>query len=410
MHGKNMMIIISFVAQTHYNNCSEQRERLFTDKEILMSEELKRTELYRWHVDNGGRMVPFAGWEMPVQYPTGPIQEHHATRQAAGLFDIDHMGQIEVRGPHAEAFVNRLVTYDVTRMKILDAHYALFCYADGGIVDDLFVYRLPDPDVQDRDYFFLVINASNRSKDVAWVKAHTGQYKVQVRDISDQTYMLAFQGPEAPRILDRMTSTDLTQMKRFSALQDTIVEDVPVLLGRTGYTGEDGFELFFPAESALKVWEVILKEGQTEGVKPIGLAARDSLRFEPCMPLYGHELSATITPIEARLSFAVSLDKDFIGRDALLKQKLEKPDRLLVGFELVERGVPREGYTVLYEGEPVSAVTSGMFSPTTGRYLGMAYVPREISSLGTEIQIQIRKKEVAATIVKRPFYVPAYRR
>jgi aminomethyltransferase len=328
-----------------------------------MSEELKRTELYQRHVDHGGRMVPFAGWEMPVQYPTGPIQEHHATRQAAGLFDIDHMGQIEVRGPDAEAFVNRLVNYDVTRMKILDAHYALFCDADGGIVDDLFVYRLPDPDVEDRDYFFLVINASNRSKDVAWVKAHTAQYEVQVQDISDQTYMLAFQGPEAPQILDRMTSTDLTQMKRFSALQVTIAEDVPVLLGRTGYTGEDGFELFFPAESALKVWEAILKEGQAEGVKPIGLAARDSLRFEPCMPLYGHELSATITPIEARLSFAVSLDKDFIGRDALLKQKLEKPDRVLVGFELVDRGVPREGYSVLYDGEPVGAVTSGMFSP-----------------------------------------------
>ena len=383
-----------------------------------MSEELKRTELYQWHVDHGGRMVPFAGWEMPVQYPTGPIQEHHATRQAAGLFDIDHMGQIEVRGADAEAFVNRLVTFDVTLMEILDAlsmrslpaHYALFCYADGGIVDDLFVYRLPDPDVEDRDYFFLVINASNRSKDVAWVKAHTGQYEVQVRDISDQTYMLAFQGPEAPQILDRMVSADLTQMKRFSAVQDTIVEDVPVLLGRTGYTGEDGFELFFPAESALKVWEAILKEGQAEGVKTIGLAARDSLRFEPCMPLYGHELSADITPIEARLSFAVNLEKDFIGRDALLKQKLEKPDRVLVGFELVERGVPREGYTVLYEGEPIGAVTSGMFSPTTGRYLGMAYVPPEISSSGTEIQIQIRKKMVAAKIVKRPFYVPAYRR
>jgi len=375
-----------------------------------MSEELKRTELYQWHVDHGGRMVPFAGWEMPVQYPTGPIQEHHATRQAAGLFDIDHMGQIEVRGSDAEAFVNRLVTYDVTRMTILDAHYALFCYADGGIVDDLFVYRLPDPDIKDRDYFFLVINASNRSKDVAWVKAHIDHYEVQVRDISDQTYMLAFQGPEAPKILDRMTSADLTQMKRFSAVQVTLAEDVPVLLGRTGYTGEDGFELFFPAGSALKVWEALLKEGQAEGVKPIGLAARDSLRFEPCMPLYEHELSASITPIEARLTFAVSLDKDFIGRDALLKQKLEKPDRVLVGFELIGGGVPREGYTVLYEEEPVGKVTSGMFSPTTGNYLGMAYVPREISSHGTEIQIQIRKKLVSAKIVKRPFYVPAYRR
>jgi aminomethyltransferase len=375
-----------------------------------MSDDLIRTEIYQWHVDNGGRMVPFAGYEMPVQYPTGPIQEHHATRQAAGLFDIDHMGQIEVRGPDAEAFVNYIVTYDVTRMKLLDAHYALFCYADGGTIDDLFVYRLTDPDISDRHYFFLAINADNRAKDVAWVKAHASAFNVIVKDISDETYMLAFQGPKAPEIMDRLTNVDLTQMKRFTAIQDEILEDVPVLLGRTGYTGEDGFELFFPAEHALKVWESILKEGEPDGVKPIGLAARDSLRFEPCMPLYGHELSPTITPLEARLSFAVSLDKYFIGRDALLKQKLEKPEVILVGFELTGRGVPRDGYPVLFAGEQVGVVSTGMFSPTTSRYLGMAFVPREISAVGTEIEIQIRKKAVPAKIIKRPFYIPAYRR
>ena len=375
-----------------------------------MSSELNRTELYSWHVTNGGRMVPFAGWEMPVQYPTGPIQEHNATREAAGLFDIDHMGQIEVRGSEAEAFVNWIVTYDVAQMKLLDAHYALFCYADGGVIDDLFVYRLPDPEIPDRDYFFLAINASNRKKDVAWVKAHAGAFDVEVKDISDETYMLAFQGPKAPEIMDRLTSADLTKMERFTAVQDVIFGDVPVLLGRTGYTGEDGFELFFPAKQAVKVWEGILEEGKDDGVIPIGLAARDSLRFEPCMPLYGHELSSTITPIEARLSFAVSFDQDFIGRDALLKQKLEKPDRVLVGFELVDRGVAREGYSVVYDGETVGFVTSGMFSPTTSRYLGMAFVPRSISKVGTEIGIQIRKKVALARIVKRPFYIPAYRR
>jgi len=375
-----------------------------------MREDLKKTELYEWHVDHGGRMVPFAGWEMPVQYQTGPIQEHHATRQAAGVFDIDHMGQIEVRGPQAEAFVNWIVTYDVTMMRLYDAHYALFCYADGGAIDDLFVYRLPNPEMKQQDYFFLAINASNLAKDVAWVKAHAAAFDVQVKDISAETYMLAFQGPKAPEIMDRLTNVNLTKVSRFTAVQDTILGNVPTLLGRTGYTGEDGFELFFPAEHALNVWEGILKEGEGDGVKPIGLAARDSLRFEPCMPLYGHELSASITPVEARLTFAVSFEKDFIGRDALLKQKLERPEKVLVGFELVDRGVAREGYPVMHNGQEVGVVTTGMFSPTTSRYLGMAFVPRQISSVGTEIEIQIRNKAVRANIVKRPFYIPAYRR
>jgi len=376
-----------------------------------MAETLKRTNLYQWHVDQGGRMVPFAGWEMPVQYPTAPIEEHHTTRKAAGLFDIDHMGQMDVRGPDAEAFVNRLITHDVRKMKLFDAHYAFMCYADGGIVDDLFVYKLPDrSDEAGRPYFFLAINASNRDKDVAWAQAHTGNFDVEVSDLSDETFMIAFQGPKAPEILNRLTHVNLDEVSRFTAVTDTLFEDVPILMGRTGYTGEDGFELFFPAEHALKVWTGILKEGEPEGVKPIGLAARDSLRFEPCMPLYGQEIAADLTPIEARLSFAVSFDKEFIGRDALLKQKFEGPDYVLVGFEMIDKGVPRHGYEVVHDGLEVGEVTSGMFSPTTGRYLGMAYVPRPISGLETEIEIVIRNKPKKAKIVKRPFYVPAYRR
>jgi aminomethyltransferase len=375
-----------------------------------MSNDPKRTELYRWHVDHGGRMVPFAGWEMPVQYSSGPVKEHQITREAAGLFDIDHMGQIAVCGPEAEAFVNWIVTYDVTKMKLFDAHYALFCYADGGTIDDLFVYRLPDPEIDNRHYFFLAINAANREKDVAWVSAHASSFEVSVKDISDVTYMIAFQGPLAPEIMNHLTSVDLTQMERFSAIQAQILGDVPILLSRTGYTGEDGFELFFPAEHALRVWEAILEEGKEEGIAPIGLAARDSLRFEPCMPLYGHELSPTISPVEARLTFAVSFDKNFIGRDALLKQKLEKPNRVLVGFELVDRGLAREGYPVFHDGQEIGVVTTGMYSPTTSRYLGMALVPREFSRIGTEIEIQIRKKLVKVKIAKRPFYIPAYRR
>ncbi len=376
-----------------------------------MTENMKRTGLYQWHVDHGGRMVPFAGYEMPVQYPTGPIQEHEATRTTAGLFDIDHMGQMEVRGPDAEAFLNHVVTYNVTKMSLMDAHYSLLCYADGGCVDDLFIYKLPDPQANDgRPYFFVAINASNREKDLAWVKAHMSGYDVTVTDISEETYMLAFQGPKAPEILNRLSSKDLKEVTRFTAVRDTLLGDVPVLLGRTGYTGEDGFELYFQADQAVRVWEAILQAGEPEGVKPIGLAARDSLRFEACMPLYGHELSAQISPVEAGLNFGISYDKDFIGRDALLKQKLEKPARVLVGFEMVEKGVAREHYTVRSNGQDVGFVSSGMFSPTTKKYLGMAFVPRELAARDTEIEIIIRGKPVKAKVVKKPFYVPAYRR
>lgn len=375
-----------------------------------MAKALKQTNLYDWHVEHGGRMVPFAGWEMPVQYPTGPIEEHRATREAAGLFDIDHMGQMEVRGPDAEAFVNWLVTYDVRLMALFDAHYSLMCYPDGGIVDDVFVYKLPDSDEGERPYFLIAINADNLKKDVTWAQAQATNFDVTVTDISDETYMLAFQGPKAPEILDRLTQVNLNEVTRFTAVFDTIFDDVQVLFGRTGYTGEDGFELYFPAEHALKVWEGILAEGEADGVKAIGLAARDSLRFEPCMPLYGHEIASDISPIEARLSFAVGFDKNFIGRDALLKIKLERPSRLLVGFEMVDRGVPRHGYSIAHDGKEVGVITTGMFAPTSKRYLGLAYVPRSLAKIGTEIDIIVRGKAKKAVVVKRPFYIPAYRR
>lgn len=370
----------------------------------------KRTNLYQWHADHSGRIVPFAGWELPVQYATGPIQEHHATRTVAGLFDIDHMGQMEIRGPDAERFLNHLVTYDVRLMKMHEAHYAIFTYPDGTCVDDLFICKLPDSQAVSGYYFFLAINASNRLKDVAWVQAHTDGYDVKVKDLSDETYMLAFQGPKAPEIMNRLTTVDLTQTARFTAAVDTILGNIPIILGRTGYTGEDGFELFFPAERALEVWQAILKAGEPEGVLPIGLAARDSLRFEACMPLYGHEISDQLTPVEAGLSFAISFEKPFIGRDALLKQKLEKPSRQLVGFEMVERGVAREHYIVAKENQDIGWVTSGMYAPTLDKYLGMAYVPRGFAARDTEIDILIRGKAVKAKIIKRPFYIPAYRR
>ena len=371
-----------------------------------MSKPLQKTQLHGWHVAHGGLMVPFAGWEMPVQYPTGPLEEHKTTRQAAGLFDIDHMGQMEVRGPEAEAFVNYLITYDVRQMALYDAHYALMCYPDGGVMDDIFVYKLPDDN--DGFYFFIAINANNRHKDIQWASAQAAGYDVTVTDVSDATYMLAFQGPKAPDILNRLTEADLADVPRFTSLHDTLF-GIPVLLGRTGYTGEDGFELYFPAEEAVKMWEGILAAGESDGVLPIGLAARDSLRFEPCMPLYGHEISPNISPVAARLTFAVSLNKPFIGRDALLKEKLEKPARVLVGIELLERGVMRETYPVVHQDQEVGVVTSGMYSPTTERYLGMALVAREFAALGTELAILVRDKPKKAQVVRRPFYTPTYR-
>lgn len=376
-----------------------------------MPELLKSTAIKSWHIQHGGRMVAFAGWEMPVQYTTGPTLEHNTTRQIAGLFDIDHMGQMEIRGPDAEEFVNQMITYDVRRMKLFDAHYTLLCYADGGCVDDLFVYKLPDEkSKKEQHYYFLAINASNREKDVAWVKSHSLGHRVEINDISDETYMLAFQGPKAPEIMNRLTHINIEKVPRFTSAIDTIFGDIPVLLGRTGYTGEDGFELFFPAKHALKVWEGILEAGKADGIIPVGLAARDSLRFEACMPLYGHELSSDISPVEAGFSFAISFEKDFIGREALLKQKLEKTKRTLIGFEMVEKGVAREHYPVLKDGREIGWVTSGMFSPTTKKYLGMAYVFREFSTVDTEIEVVIREKPVKAKIVKKPFYTPAYKR
>ncbi|MFQ5614727.1 MAG: glycine cleavage system aminomethyltransferase GcvT [Anaerolineae bacterium] len=366
-----------------------------------MTQPLKRTRLYDWHAAHGARMVPFAGWEMPVQYPTGPLAEHQTTRRAAGLFDIDHMGQIAVTGPGAEAFLNRLLTWDVSRMGENEANYSLMCYDDGGVVDDVFVYRLPGR-------WLVVVNAANLAKDLAWLEAQAPGFDVSISDVSAETYMLALQGPKAIEILDSLAGVDLAGLARFTAVE-TQVNGVPTVIGRTGYTGEDGVELFFPDEAALSVWQAILAAGAPRGLKPIGLAARDSLRFEPGFPLYGHELDAEHTPLEARLGWAVKFNQDFIGRAALLKQKLEGPARLLAGFEMVERGLPRQGYPVAVEGQVVGQVVTGMLAPTVEKYAGNAYLPRELAAVGTEIDILIRNKPKKAVVVRRPLYKPAYR-
>jgi len=349
-------------------------------------------------------MVPFAGWEMPVQYPTGPIDEHHTTRRSAGLFDIDHMGQITVTGPDAEAYLNRLVTWDINLMAANEAHYALMCYENGGIVDDVFVYKLPG-------CWFVVVNASNLAKDFQWMLDHIAGFEVSVADVSDDTYMIALQGPKAIDLLQQLTPAKLADVPRFSAFEDE-VGGIPAIVGRTGYTGEDGVEIFFPAEKAVEMWQTILNTGQVAGieVKPIGLAARDSLRFEPSLALYGHEIGPDITPLEANLGWVCKFHSEFIGRAALLKQKEEGVSKKLIGFELTDKGMPREGYAVANEkGEEIGHVVTGVYAPTVDKYCGHAFVDPAYAKPGTTLQIIVRNKPKAAVVVKRPFYVPAYR-
>jgi glycine cleavage system T protein len=367
--------------------------------------ELKRTKLYQWHVDHGARMVPFAGWEMPVQYSTGPIAEHHLTRTSAGLFDIDHMGQFTVTGLDAAAYLNRLVTWDVGLIGPNGAHYALMCYDQGGLVDDVFVYRLVDR-------WFVVVNAANLDHDYEWMQQQAEGYEVTIKNVSPETYMIALQGPKALALLQQLTQVELAGMPRFTAVEAE-VERVPTMIGRTGYTGEDGVELFFPVEQALSLWETIQAAGQAAGieVKPIGLAARDSLRFEAGFPLYGHEIDANITPLEANLGWVCKFETDFVGKTALLQQRESGLTKKLIGFELKEKGVPRQGYTVADSGgKEIGAVVSGLYAPSVAKYCGHAFVPPEYAAVGTDLQILVRDKPKAAVVVKRPFYTPVYRR
>ena len=363
----------------------------------------KRTALYNRHVALGARMIPFAGYELPVQYPTGPKAEHLCVREAAGLFDIDHMGQVVVQGPDALYFLQHIMTADIGQFEVGTAHYSLMCYHDGGIVDDTFVYRLPDR-------FFVVINAANNAKDTSWLMYHTAEYNVTVKNVSEETYMLALQGPASEKVLQPLCAHELSQMP-YHTVVETEIAGVPTVLGRTGYTGEDGFELFFPNREAERVWDLLMESGAPHGLLPIGLAARDSLRLEPCMPLYGQEISASINPWEARLAWAVALEKgDFVGREALLKVSLEGPDRKLVAFEMIDGGVPRHGHGVVVHESACGEVTSGIYSPTLDKRIGLSYVPIEHSAIGTEIGISIRGNLRRAHIVRRPFYMPSYRR
>jgi len=358
--------------------------------------ELKRTPLYDVYKDEA-KMVPFGGWEMPVQF-SSIKEEHEAVRTRAGLFDVSHMGEVEISGPDALKLVQRLTTNDAAKLQIGDAQYSLMCYPDGGTVDDLLVYRTGE------DSYLLVINAGNIDKDVEWIKNHR-EGDVTIKNISAETAQLALQGPLAEQVLQKLTDTDLSEIKFFGFKQDVDLAGVKGLVSRTGYTGEDGFEIYFPAEDAKTLWNHILEAGKEEGVLPCGLGARDTLRFEARLPLYGQELSESITPIEAGLGFAVKPEKgDFIGCDVLKQQKEEGAPRKLVGIEMIDRGIPRHGYPVFSGDERIGEVTTGTQSPSLKKNIGLALIRSEYAKVDGTVEVEIRGKKLKAQIVKTPFY------
>jgi aminomethyltransferase len=358
---------------------------------------LKRTPLYQAHTSIGARMVDFAGWEMPVQY-SGHIPEHTAVREAAGLFDVSHMGEIEIRGADALALVQLISTNDASKLQDNQVQYSTMTDETGGVLDDLLVYRL------NADYFLLIVNAGGTDSDFEWIKERGGGLNVEVDNTSPAFALLALQGPRAERILQELSDHMLDRIPYYWS-QRVSVDGVDCRVSRTGYTGEDGFEILCRASDARHLWNRLLVTGSDRGLIPCGLAARNTLRLEAAYRLYGHDMDLTTTPLEAGLGWVVKLAKgNFIGRDALLKQKEEGLKRKLAGFEVLDRAPARDGYPVAIGGQQVGTVTSGSPSPTLRKNIGLAYVPIEHAATGTELFIVIRGRNVPARIVETPFY------
>ena len=362
---------------------------------------LKRTPLNDAHRRMGGRMVDFGGWDMPVQYPAGTIEEHLRTRMHAGLFDVSHMGEIDVRGTGAISFVNRLVSNDAAKLVDGQAQYSALTTPQGTVIDDLLVYRFA------ADHLLLVVNAGTTEKDWDWISSHRDNESVELRNASAEYCQLAVQGPDALNTLQPLTNLALTEMKYYH-FQEGKVDGVPAIVSRTGYTGEDGFEIYAAAEKGEQLWKKILDAGNfgtDTGVLPCGLAARNTLRLEAGMALYGHEIDETTTLLEANLGWICKLNKgDFIGREILLKQKEAGVQRRLVGFEVMERGIARDNQDVLIQGQRVGRVTTGSPAPYLKKNIGMTYLPAEFANEGQDIQIDVRGRAVSARIVSTPFY------
>lgn len=357
---------------------------------------LRRTPLYSAHVAAGGRIVPFAGWELPVQY--GSIAEEHlAVRTCAGLFDVSHMGEIRIEGSHALEAVQRLITNDAARLAVGAGLYTPMCLPSGGIVDDLTVFRVAE------QAYLLIVNAATRAKDLLWIQEHAR--RAVVRDDSDEIALLALQGPRAAAILGEAAARDFSRLAAFHIIQEVSIAGVPTAVSRTGYTGEDGFEISCPMDAAPTVWSALLDIGRPHGLIPAGLGARDTLRLEAGYMLYGSDIDETTTPLEAPLGWTVKLDRgDFIGRDALQRQATEGVTRRLVGFEVVGRAIPRQGCAILAAGGQVGTVTSGTFAPSLRRPIGLGYVPVGLARPGTALEIDIRGAPAPAGVVRLPFY------
>ncbi len=368
---------------------------------------LKRTALFEEHQRLGGRLIDFGGWELPVQY-TGVMDEHLACRASAGLFDVSHMGEVHVEGKEAEAFLNYLVTNNLTKVAVGQAQYTVMCHANGGIVDDLVIYR------RAADRFLVVVNASNTDKDFAHIQMIEKQFRSQqgsacdlrVTNESNQYTQIAIQGPKAAAILQKLTASDLSQVKTYRFTEGTVCNSIPAILARTGYTGEDGFEVYVPWNSGPEVWRALMDAGKTEGIKPVGLGARDTLRLEMKYPLYGNELTDETHPLDAGLQWVVKLDKmDFVGKTALLEAKAQGIARSLVGIQVTGRGIPRHGYGVFSAdgSTQVGEVTSGTQGPSVKQAIAIAYVRADHAAIGTALTVDIRGQKTEAQVVTTPF-------
>ena len=363
-----------------------------------MTNVLKRTPLFDEYAKYGGKTIDFGGWELPVQF-SSIKEEHDAVRNRAGLFDVSHMGEIFVEGPDALVYLQKMLTNDISKIAIGGAQYNALCYETGGVVDDLLTYRLED------NRYLLCVNAANIEKDFEWLQQHA-EGDVTLTNASNNYAQIALQGPLSQEVLQTLTDTDLTTIKYFKFQDQVTIGGHRVLVSRSGYTGEDGFEIYGSPEAIKDLWNKILEAGKDKGVVPAGLGARDTLRFEACLPLYGQELSKDITPLEAGIGFAVKLAKDpqFIGQQALIEQKEKGLPRKSVGIEMIDKGIPRHGYKVFKEGQEIGEVTTGTQSPMTKRNIGLALIDEKFSEIGIELEVEIRSKRAKAVVVETPFY------
>ena len=363
-----------------------------------MTNQLLRTPLFESYKEYGGKTIDFGGWELPVQFSSIKA-EHEAVRTKAGLFDVSHMGEVFVSGSGALDYLQKLVTNDVSKLKIGQAQYTVMCNEQGGTIDDFLIYKLEE------ERYLLVVNASNIEKDVAWMEKQQTE-NVVIDNQSDNYALLALQGPLAESVLQRLTDDKLDEIKFFRFKDHVQVGGEDVLVSRTGYTGENGFEIYGTPEAMKNLWSKILHEGKEDGVVPAGLGARDTLRFEAGLPLYGQELRADISPLEAGLGFVVKVNKveDFIGKDVLVKQKEQGVERKLVGLEMIDKGIPRTGYTVYDGDQEIGEVTTGTQSPTLKKNIGFALLSTKYTELDTEVEVEVRTRRLKAKVVATPFY------